>query len=253
MESLNKPHTSKIFRDFAGHCMKMKTKNIFFKKIPLFTVLTAICFFVIPGISLAQCPSPDVAPYTCGPPAHCDCQVWPNNGIILETSPNVSFEFDKINEYAAGITYSGSTILHIKMDSINRTCIDGSPCMWKLVMYVDDFGAAGGQWDKLTTYGTGAGTVPSIDLLQVRVYNGCNTPICESFQSFAPVDDASIDIINSAVLKAAGTCGTNVDGVGSYLNHYNEYTFMVDYRIVPHYGLAPGNYQIALYFCLVED
>ncbi|HXP53250.1 MAG TPA: hypothetical protein VN922_25120, partial [Bacteroidia bacterium] len=168
-------------------------------------------------------------------------------------APNVNFEFDKISDYSAGITFSGSTILHIKMDSINRVCADGFPCTWKLVMYVDDFGAVGGQWDKLTGYGTGAGTTPSIDLLQVRVYNGCSTPICTSFQAFNPVDGSAIDIIDNAVLKAAGSCSTNVNGVGSYLNHYNEYTFMVDYRIVPHYDLAPGNYQLAVHFCLVED
>jgi len=216
-------------------------------------LLTVFFFSACTVYSLAQCPSPDVAPYTCGPAAHCDCATWPNNGIIIENSPNVNFEFDKINEYSGGITYSGSTIIHIKMDSINRTCADGSPCKWKLVMYIDNFGAGGSGWDKVGTYGTGAGTAPTIDLLQVRVYNGCNTPMCESFQSFNAVDDASIDIINSAVLIPAGSCRPNVNGVGSYLNHYNEYTFTVDYRIIPHYNLAPGTYQLSLYYCLVED
>jgi hypothetical protein len=223
-------------------------RKIFFGIIPI------VGFLIGGNISLiGQCPSPDVAPYVCGPAAHCDCATWPKNGIIIENSPNVDFEFDKISQYLGGISFSGSTIIHIKMDSTNSTCSDGSPCKWKLVMFIDNFGVGGNQWDKTATYGTGVGTKPTLDLIQLRVYNGCNTPICESFQSFNPIDDASIDIVNSAVLIPAGACTTNVNGVGSYLNHYNEYTYTVDYRIIPGFDMAPGMYQLSLNFCLVED
>jgi len=231
-----------------------KNQNIRLLRKTLQKTVLTVCF--ITGLivsSHAQCPSPDVAPYVCGPPAHCDCASWPKNGIIIENSPNIDFQFDKISQYLGGITYSGSTIIHIKMDSTNATCADGSPCKWKLVMFIDNFGTGGNQWDKTASYGTGVGTKPTIDMVQLRVYNGCNTPICESFQTFNPIDDASIDIVNSAVLIPAGTCSSNVNGVGSYLNHYNEYTFTVDYKIIPGFDMAPGMYQLSLNFCLVED
>jgi hypothetical protein len=61
------------------------------------------------------------------------------------------------------------------------------------------------------------------------------------------------DIVNDASLIPAGSCATNVNSAGSYLTDPNEYTFMVDYRIVPGLNFTSGYYQVVLHFCLVEQ
>ena len=222
-----------------------------------------LLFLTYPFIWLsAQCPSVDpMIPYACGPVIHNNCASYPKDGIVVENSQNINYEFNNFTQYNSGITYSGGTIIHIKMDSASSPAL----CKWKLVMYIDNGGGLtpATEWETLTTYGAiHPGIKPTISLLQVRVYNGCSTPECQQYQTFTvPVtypqgqDDIAIDIINSALLTpATAPCGTeNVNGVGSYLNHYNDYTFNVDYRIVPGVVYTPGVYQLSLHFCLVED
>lgn len=210
--------------------------------------ILVFAFYLFPLLASAQCGIYDpTLPYVCGPPSNSNCDAYPKNAMLLETSPTVNFTFDNMTAYNAGITYSGSTILHLKVDSGNAAC------KWKLVMYIDNGGAptAAGDWNKLATYG-GSGTTPAISLLQVRVYNNCNTPMCESWENFTTTGQA-IDIIKDAILVPAGSCTTNVNGLGSYLNHYNEYTFTIDYKIVPGFSMQPGTYNLTLHFCLVED
>lgn len=203
-------------------------------------------------LTFAQCPSPDpMLPYIKQPASNSNCSPLPKNGFLpLQTSPNVDFTFDQIRDYNAGITLSGSTILHLKVDSGTALC------KWKLLMYIDNNGAPTpvNEWETLATYGIPGAVKPKIDLLQVKVYNGCATPICEQWQTFIPQDDAAIDIIYSPLpVIPAGSCTENVDGLGSYLNHYNEYTFTVDYRIKPGFVYAAGVYQLGLHFYIVED
>jgi hypothetical protein len=210
----------------------------------------------------AQCPSIDpMIPYVCGPVIHNNCAAYPKDGIVMENSQNINYDFNTYNQYIGGITYSGATILHIKMDSASNTAL----CKWKLVMYIDNGGGATPvtEWENLATYGIVHSPVrPTISLLQVRVYNGCSTPECEQWQTFSvPVtypngqDGIAIDIISSALLiPATSPCGTeNVNGVGSYFNNYNDYTFNIDYRVVPNVTYTPGIYQLTVHFCLVED
>ncbi|MGP8216181.1 MAG: hypothetical protein ACLQQ4_11490 [Bacteroidia bacterium] len=233
-------------------------KKTVMKKIFLNILFWGYFFITGIGHSFGQCTSynPWQPLTSCGPEYHCDCDAYPKNGLVMENSPNINFDFEKMSDYTGGITLGGATIVHIRMSNVNAACADGFPCKWRLVMYVDNFGAPANakQWDKTATYGTGGGSTPSISLLQVRVYNGCNTPLCEDFQPFTAEDGAAIDIVRSTALNSAGGCsGTNVNGTGSYLTDYNEFTFTVDYRIVPGYDLAPGNYQLMIHFCLVED
>lgn len=210
--------------------------------------ILVFAFYLFPLIARAQCGVYDpILPYVCGPPSNSNCDPVPTNAMLMETSPNVNFTFDDLTDYNAGITISGATILHLKVNGGNAAC------KWKLVMYIDNGGAptAATDWQQAASYG-GSGSIPPISLLQVKVYNNCNTPMCESWQNFT-TDDQAIDIIKDVLLVPAGSCTTNVNGLGSYLTNYNEYTFTIDYRIVPGYTMHPGTYNLTLRFCLVED
>jgi hypothetical protein len=213
------------------------------------TLFVLVFAFLANSLSVrAQCGVYDPAlPYVCGPPSNTNCAPYPKNQIVMENSQSLDITYDNMTEYMSGQTFSGSTVLHLKVDSGNAAC------KWKLVMYIDNGGAptAAANWQSLGTYG-GSGAKPNISLLQVRVYNSCNTPMCESWENFTTTSQA-IDIIKDPLLIPAGSCATNVNGLGSYLNHYNEYTFTIDYRIVPGFVNQPGTYMLTLKFCLVED
>ena len=114
-------------------------------------------------------------------------------------------------------------------------------------------GAAADEWETLSTYGTGNANIPKIDILGVRITNGCSTsPIDGVYQNFVQTGDI-IDIIeNTGVRVDAGSCTVNVNGPGSYLTFYDEFTFQVDFRIVPGFNLEPGMYQLQVKFELVE-
>jgi hypothetical protein len=122
-------------------------------------------------------------------------------------------------------------------------------------MYIDNNGAPTplNEWETSLPYST-SGAKPTLDLIQVKIYNGCNTPINSGvYQNFMPANGAFIDIINDVALNVAGSCTTNVNGAGSYLTNYNEYSFTVDYRIVPGLTHAAGMYTLNIRFCLVEE
>jgi hypothetical protein len=174
--------------------------------------------------------------------------------IQIPISNNVDFAFDQMSKYISGITYSGSTIFKLK---IEEKALPVNPCQWKLVMYVDNNGALPDKWETVHTYGA-SGTVPNIDLIKVKVYNACGTPgllvngIYRAFSNTSTV----LTIIDEAALVPAGTCtGTHVNSKGSYTTNYGEFTFIIDYRIIPSFSLdlKPGNYQLQLKFCLEEE
>jgi hypothetical protein len=123
-------------------------------------------------------------------------------------------------------------------------------------MYVDNnpvMGTPVSEWETVTPYGT-AGAKPTLDMLDIKVYNGCNTPMFSGiYRSFGASNGSYIDIINNIGIISAGSCATNVNGAGSYLTNYNEYSFTVDYRIVPGLNYRPGLYRMSIHFCLVED
>jgi hypothetical protein len=180
-----------------------------------------------------------------------------NSAIIMDTQPNKEFYFDNFSKYNGGITLNGSTILKLKVAAITATTTN---CQWKLVMIVSNGGSPApvSEWETLSNYGSSSTTAkPSLDLLGVRVSNGCNTPQNSgTWQFFAPIDGSPIEIINPATLQPPGastTCGTETNGVGTYLGvDYNEYSFTIDYRMNPGVSYQPGRYELFIKFCLVE-
>jgi len=208
---------------------------------PVVIILSAVFLFLVSPSVYSQC----------GPPVTVNCQAIPASGLTLSSPTNVDFVFDTFDKINTGITISGSTILRLKVLANNAAC------KWALRVYIDNnpgSGTPAAEWETLNTYGAVVAPKPKLNLLEFKVYNGCNTPIMSSiYQNFAPVNGAFLDIINGLVLTPAGSCTTNVNGAGDYLSHYNEYSFTIDYRIKPGLNVTPGNYQIALKFCLVEQ
>lgn len=110
------------------------------------------------------------------------------------------------------------------------------------------------EWEELATYGSGLGTNPTIDILQVRVRNSCRTsPADGVYQTFTNNGDL-IDIIAALLpVTPAGTCASNVNGVGSYLTNYDEFNFDIDIRVVPNFSFNPGLFQLNVNFRLEEN
>ncbi len=185
--------------------------------------------------------------------ADCEDAITGDSRLIMSTPSNIDFVFDKFSQYTGGIIMAGSTELHVRVDALTAAC------KWSLKMTVDNnVGAtvpAVTDWYKGLTYGLGTtGATPQLDLIEIKVYNGCNTPIASgTYQNFMAATGSSIDIINDIVINPAGSCATNVNGPGWYNGNHNEYNFMIDYRIVPGFNFSPGLYQLKINFCLVEN
>ena len=183
--------------------------------------------------------------------SNCSDAIAGTSRFYMSTSGNVDFAFSDMQKYIAGITQSNATQLRLKIDEI----VPGA-CKWKLIMYIDnDNSLPANEWESLITYGS-SGTVPELDEIEVKVYNGCGTPLNNGvYQIFSGNTQYDIlDIIPELlVLNPAGSCdGTQINSAGSYLSDYNEFNFNIDYRIVPGYQHKPGVYQIKIHFCLVE-
>lgn len=172
----------------------------------------------------------------------------------------VDFVFDSFIEYQGGIEKYASTILKLNVS-------DNAPftCQWKLKMIVSNNGwGVPEEWNPLATYGAaGAGQAPTLDMLEVRISNQCDTPVPgvnDTWRSFAipPGNGDEIIIVDDVGVNPGGGCGgTQVNGAGSYLDApfgYGEYTFNIDYRIRP--GVVsswrPGYYNMSVKFCLTE-
>lgn len=182
--------------------------------------------------------------------SNCSDAIIGTSRFYMSTSNNIEFTFDNIEKYYNGITQSGSTQLRLMVDEI----IPGN-CRWKLMMYIDNNGSLpNNEWEPLNIYGS-SGNNPELNLIQVKVYNGCGTPLNSGiYQIFAGnVQYDILDIIPDVPRTLPAPCdGSQVNGPGSFLTDYNEYNFNIDYRIVPGYTLKPGAYQIKINFCLVE-
>lgn len=208
-----------------------------------------ICFF---GVCLLFKTTYSQPPCTNPVTSNCSDAVSGSSRFYMSTSGNIDFAFTDMKKYISGITYSGATQLRLKIDEINP----GS-CRWRLLMYVDNNNVLPpNHWEVLNTYGS-VGSIPELDLIQVKVYNGCGTPLNSGvYQIFAGNNQYDIlEIIPPLPnTNPAGTCdgSTPTNGPGSFLTHYNEYNFTVDYRIVPGFNHRPGTYQLNIRFCLVE-
>lgn len=206
-------------------------------------LLIFVLWFVVGKVLAQPCTNPTTS--------NCADAISGSSEFIMSTPGNVDFEFDDMRKYINGITHSGSTRLRLKVDEL----VAGS-CKWKLMMYIDNNGhSPNDEWEPLVTYGS-SGNNPELILIQVKVYNGCGTPLANGiFQVFSNnVQYDILDIIPQlAVQNNPAPCdGTHVNGPGSYLTDYNEYNFTIDYRIMPGYELKSGAYQIKIHFCLVE-
>lgn len=215
----------------------MKTK-------PLFLLAKAIYIFV--AVLLAS----NEVFGQCGAPSTANCQGVPVSELMQSSAGNVDFVFDDFSRYRSGITFSGVTTLRLKVVPNNASC------KWALRVYIENNPSGGtplDEWETINTYGAGSNP-PTLDLLGFKVYNGCGTPINNNiYQNFAAVNGSFIDIINDVALTSAGGCTTNVNSAGTYLTNPSEFTFMIDYRIVPGLNFSSGVYQVNLHFCLVEQ
>ena len=222
-----------------------------------------ISFLFKSFIGLSQCTCP-VVPFPSAPmPGDCN-PVSLTEGIVstATNSANVDFTFDTFGKIQGGISLSGSTLLRLNVPAK----VLGGPCKWGLYMYVDNGNSTGGldydgvptpvsKWRTLASYGVG-GNRPDLDLLEVKVYNWCGTPCNTGIpQFFNPTDLSCIPIIHDVVTNVAGPCIPNVNGAGSYITNYNEFSFTVDYRIYPNFALSlrPGQYTVKIHFYLVEE
>lgn len=182
-------------------------------------------------------------------------------GVVeLQSSATIdaNFTFTDFSKYNAGITLLSVARLRVKVE--NKTLIDLN-CSWKLRMFIENNSGSGtlaDKWEEITLYGNGNALKPSISDLEIRVNNNCGTPLNTSFRSFTDVNDI-LNIIEEMVpqiIVPAGSCtalGTkNVNGPGSYLTNYNEYSFDVDLRLKPGFKFNPGVYKLNIKFRLEE-
>lgn len=173
--------------------------------------------------------------------------------ILPAASEQVDFVFDSFSKYIGGITFHGVANVNIKVDDQAPPNPD---CKWMLIMSVENNstgGTAADEWEQLASYGTSSSSQAKIEILEVRVTNGCFTsPINGIYQSFTQSGDF-IDIIeNTGIRIDAGSCTTNVNGPGNYLLNYDEFHFQIDFRIVPGFDFDPGIYQLQIKFELTE-
>jgi len=219
--------------------MKRKNKNFTIKNLILIKCFIGIFLVPFTTASYSQC----------GPPPAANCQAIPVSELIRSTPANETFTFDTFSKYNGGMTISGSTLLRL------RVLPNNASCKWILRVYIENNGGAtpANEWEMLNTYGS-SGVPPTIDLLDFKVYNSAGTPFSSGvFQNFVPATTGSfIDIINDPIVINPAGLGGMVNGAGSYLTNYDEFSFTIDYRIVPGLAYTPGMYQLILKFCLVE-
>lgn len=207
--------------------------------------LIILLYFIIQTLQglRAQCPGP------AGGAANCDPIL---SQMLITNNPNVEFSFDSFSKINSGIEINGSSIIRVK--AVNNPSMT---CKWSLIMYVYNTGgsAAPNEWTTLTNYGAISGIVPKLDLIEVKVTNACATPANSGqWQTFVPVNGASLPIINDIVLNAPGSCSSSqpTNSEGSYLTNYAEYSFTIDYRLYPGLGMKAGRYNLKIVYCLSE-
>ena len=166
--------------------------------------------------------------------------------------------FRDFSRYNTGITLMSVARLRVKVE--NKAVVD-LDCSWKLRMFIENNSGAGtpaDKWEEITLYGNGNAQQPLISDLEVRVTNNCGTPLETGFRSFTDVNDILniIEELVPQVIVPAGACtasGTkNVNGPGSYLTNYDEFSFDVDLRLKPGFTYNPGVYKLNIRFRLEE-
>lgn len=180
--------------------------------------------------------------------------------VELQSTASVeaNMTFTDFSRYNAGIVLMSVARLRVKVE--NKAVVD-TDCSWKLRMFIENnsgAGTAADKWEEVTLYGNGNAQQPLISDLEVRVSNNCGTPLNTGFRSFTDVNDILniIEELVPQVIVPAGACtasGTkNVNGPGSYLTNYDEYSFDVDLRLKPGFQYNPGVYKLNIRFRLEE-
>ena len=175
--------------------------------------------------------------------------------IVPNTSVNQIIAFDDATKYIGGITINSVTRIRVIVE--DKTIPDRL-CSWNLKMFIENNSVAGtalNEWEEVTNYGNGAGSNPTIDLLEVRVRNACATsPHNNIFRSFNDANEI-LEIIREEIgnIVSAGSCTTNVNGPGSYLTNYDEFNFDIDIRLNPGVRFNPGIYNLNIRFRLEEN
>lgn len=170
------------------------------------------------------------------------------------TPVSANMTFDSFSQYETGVTINNVATLRIRVED---QAIPDPDCRWFLTMEVDNSpgsGTASTDWETLTTYGAGTAPTPTLDIMEVRVRNACQTsPIDGVFQSFTDHGDLYDIIADLLPTTTAGSCTSNVNGPGNYLTNYNEFTFALDIRVRPGYTFSPGVYEVSIRFHLEEQ
>ncbi|ANW95205.1 hypothetical protein AXE80_02410 [Wenyingzhuangia fucanilytica] len=175
--------------------------------------------------------------------------------LVDKEPTNQFFTFDTFSKYNAGITFNN--VARLKVIVENKVLLPDPLCQWFLNIQVDNNSAAGtpiNQWEELTKYGAGNATNPLINILEIRVRNACETsPINNAFVSFTDRTDV-IEIISELLPKTTETagCDSNANFPGDYMTNYNEFNFIVDFRIKPGFSANPGMFQLNFTFHLQE-
>mgnify|MGYP000622134553 CR=1 FL=1 len=183
---------------------------------------------------------------------HCD-----GIQLILEEQANSDFLVNDFSTYAAGVPRTTvarlKVIVEDKSPSLNT-------CSWSLVMSLDNNGAPITEWEELNLYSNGLGQNPITDILEIKITNDCATSDIDGvFVSFPDVTAINIKdiiapILNAGDINLPGACGTkNVNGPGSYLTNYQEFTFKIEVRIKPGMSYNPGKFGLTLNFRLEEN
>lgn len=156
----------------------------------------------------------------------------------LKTSPDVDFIFSSVSDYKSGITRFNALKLNVNSDR-----------RWDLSVK-----STASNWAIIDSYSS-KGTVPDIDILELRVRNASSTPL---ISDFFPVSDTEQYLIGSSVTDIDIPCpnsGANI--AGSYLTNPSCYEFFVDLRIVPGIDpvnfVRPGMYRLEIVFTISED
>ena len=177
--------------------------------------------------------------------------------VSFEPSDAVSLnlQFTTFSDYSSGITINGAATLKIRVED---KVVPDPDCKWFLTMEVGNNpggGTAASDWETLSQFGTGNAPEPTLDILEVRVSNGCATsPIDGVYSSyFNNHGDVQALIADLLTRVNANSCIQNVNGPGNYVTNYNEYTFRIDVRVRPNLNFKPGIYQLNLKFHLEEQ
>lgn len=172
--------------------------------------------------------------------------------MIPSGQSNIDVSFDSFGKYLSGITKYGATRLKINVDNSITLNPD---CRWNLVVLVENDGGAtpNDEWQTLFTQSV-SGDAPKVDIMQLRITNPCQTSQTgTSFFNIPLVSGTPIMVItNTGITTPAGSCTTNVNGPGNANQNYNEFTFDIDYKIIPGTGTRSGVYQLRVRFLLTE-